>query len=152
MSLSTNLPELAHALAAEAHAGQRRRHGAPYIDHPVAVAAIAQDLAHAVGVPFDDVAIATALLHDVIEDSPDHSEAVVADRLGQEVASRVLHLTKTGKGHEATAAYYGQLMGALPTTRLTKIAGFEWGTGFYINSVPPEQAAAYLREIDVEMR
>ncbi len=32
--------------------------------------------------------------------------------------------------------------------RLTSIAGFEWGTGFYINSVPPEEAAAFLREVD----
>jgi UDPglucose--hexose-1-phosphate uridylyltransferase len=31
--------------------------------------------------------------------------------------------------------------------RLTRIAGFEWGTGFYINPVPPEEAAAYLREV-----
>ena len=31
--------------------------------------------------------------------------------------------------------------------RLTKIAGFEWGSGFYINPVPPEEAAAFLREI-----
>ena len=31
--------------------------------------------------------------------------------------------------------------------RLTKTAGFEWGTGFYINSVPPEEAAAFLGEI-----
>ena len=31
--------------------------------------------------------------------------------------------------------------------RLTKVAGFEWGTGFYINSVPPEDAAAFLREV-----
>lgn len=30
--------------------------------------------------------------------------------------------------------------------RLTHVAGFEWGTGFYINVVPPEQAARYLRE------
>ena len=30
--------------------------------------------------------------------------------------------------------------------RLTHVAGFEWGTGFYINPVPPEAAAAYLRE------
>ncbi|MFH1540683.1 MAG: galactose-1-phosphate uridylyltransferase [Elusimicrobiota bacterium] len=30
--------------------------------------------------------------------------------------------------------------------RLTKIAGFEWGTGFYINPTPPEQAAKFLRE------
>jgi len=30
--------------------------------------------------------------------------------------------------------------------RLTKMAGFEWGTGFYINPTPPEEAAGYLRE------
>lgn len=30
--------------------------------------------------------------------------------------------------------------------RLTKIAGFEWGTGFYINPTPPEEAAAFLRD------
>ena len=32
--------------------------------------------------------------------------------------------------------------------RLTQIAGFEWGTGFYINPMPPEQSAAFLRELD----
>lgn len=31
--------------------------------------------------------------------------------------------------------------------RVSKIAGFEWGTGFYINPVLPEQAAEYLREV-----
>ncbi len=30
--------------------------------------------------------------------------------------------------------------------RLTKVAGFEWGTGFYINPMPPEDAAKFLRE------
>lgn len=30
---------------------------------------------------------------------------------------------------------------------LSKIAGFEWGTGFYINSTPPELAAKYLKEV-----
>mgnify|MGYP003385311741 FL=1 len=34
--------------------------------------------------------------------------------------------------------------------RLTRVAGFEWGTGFYINPVPPEQAAAFLREVAVD--
>lgn len=29
---------------------------------------------------------------------------------------------------------------------LTRVAGFEWGTGFYINPVPPETAASYLRK------
>src|SRR5262245_3994785 len=35
--------------------------------------------------------------------------------------------------------------------RMTRVAGFEWGTGFYINPVPPEQAAAYLREVEVDV-
>jgi UDPglucose--hexose-1-phosphate uridylyltransferase len=30
--------------------------------------------------------------------------------------------------------------------RLTSVAGFEWGTGFYINPVSPEKATQYLRE------
>ncbi|MFN3420919.1 MAG: galactose-1-phosphate uridylyltransferase, partial [Armatimonadota bacterium] len=30
--------------------------------------------------------------------------------------------------------------------RLTRVAGFEWGTGFYINPVAPEAAAEVLRE------
>ena len=33
--------------------------------------------------------------------------------------------------------------------RLTKVAGFEWGTGFYINPVPPEKAAEFLRGTQV---
>jgi len=31
--------------------------------------------------------------------------------------------------------------------RLTHTAGFEWGTGFYINPMPPEDAAAFLRSV-----
>ncbi|HWR83428.1 MAG TPA: galactose-1-phosphate uridylyltransferase [Candidatus Deferrimicrobium sp.] len=32
--------------------------------------------------------------------------------------------------------------------KLTKVAGFEWGSGFYINPTTPEQAAEYLRTVD----
>lgn len=35
--------------------------------------------------------------------------------------------------------------------RMTRIAGFEWGTGFYINAVPPEESAAYLRKVEVDV-
>jgi UDPglucose--hexose-1-phosphate uridylyltransferase len=34
--------------------------------------------------------------------------------------------------------------------RLTRIAGFEWGTGFYINPTSPEEATRFLREVSVE--
>jgi UDPglucose--hexose-1-phosphate uridylyltransferase len=35
------------------------------------------------------------------------------------------------------------------TPRLTRIAGFEWGSGFYINPTPPEVAAETLRDVEV---
>ena len=34
--------------------------------------------------------------------------------------------------------------------KLTRVAGFEWGTGFYINPTPPEDAAVYLRDVMLE--
>ncbi len=33
--------------------------------------------------------------------------------------------------------------------RLTNVAGFERGTGFYINPTPPEEAAKFLREVEI---
>ncbi len=33
--------------------------------------------------------------------------------------------------------------------RLTRVAGFEWGSGFYINPTPPEESAKYLREAGI---
>jgi len=40
--------------------------------------------------------------------------------------------------------YYHWHMEIIP--KLTKVAGFEWGTGFYINPTPPEESAQFLRE------
>ena len=34
--------------------------------------------------------------------------------------------------------------------RITRVAGFEWGSGFYINPVLPEQAAEFLRNVDLD--
>jgi UDPglucose--hexose-1-phosphate uridylyltransferase len=44
--------------------------------------------------------------------------------------------------------YYHWHIEIMPS--LTKSAGFEWGTGFYINPVTPEDAAAFLREVELE--
>jgi UDPglucose--hexose-1-phosphate uridylyltransferase len=43
--------------------------------------------------------------------------------------------------------YYHWHMEIMP--KLTKVAGFEWGTGFYINPTPPEEAARFLKEAAV---
>lgn len=45
---------------------------------------------------------------------------------------------------EAPLAHYHWHIELIP--RLTKVAGFEWGTGFYINPTPPEEAAHFLRD------
>ncbi|KUK79463.1 MAG: Galactose-1-phosphate uridylyltransferase, partial [Mesotoga prima] len=51
------------------------------------------------------------------------------------------------KGMEQSAHYHWHLE-IVP--RLTRVAGFEWGSGFYINPMPPEHAAMYLREVRIE--
>ncbi len=44
--------------------------------------------------------------------------------------------------------YYHWHLEIIP--RLTRVAGFEWGSGFYINPTPPEQAAQFLRETTID--
>ncbi|HEX2797732.1 MAG TPA: HD domain-containing protein, partial [Immundisolibacter sp.] len=53
----------AHAFGAQAHLGQQRKTGEPYIAHPLAVAEILADL------HVDGDTLCAALLHDVIEDT-----------------------------------------------------------------------------------
>lgn len=48
---------------------------------------------------------------------------------------------------EGSNDYYHWHMEIMP--KLTKVAGFEWGTGFYINPTPPEEAAKFLRDAAV---
>ena len=59
----------AYNFASDAHAGQKRKSGEPYITHPLAVANI---LAH---MHMDHQCLMAALLHDVIEDTgvPKHT-------------------------------------------------------------------------------
>ncbi len=77
----------AYKFGAQAHEGQRRVSGEPYISHPVAVAAILADL------HMDHHTIEAALLHDVIEDTPTLKEELIT-RFGQEVAQLVDGVSK----------------------------------------------------------
>lgn len=56
----------------------------------------------------------------------------------------VLH---TSPLHEKTGDYYHWHIELIP--KLTPVAGFQSGTDFYINPVTPEEAAKFLREIDL---
>lgn len=53
----------------------------------------------------------------------------------------VLH---TAPIHDSPMAHYHWHLEVIP--KLTKVAGFEWGTGFYLNPTPPEEAAKFLRD------
>jgi UDPglucose--hexose-1-phosphate uridylyltransferase len=53
----------------------------------------------------------------------------------------VLH---TAPVQESAIVHYHWHLELMP--KLTKVAGFEWGTGFYINPTPPEESAQFLRE------
>lgn len=56
----------------------------------------------------------------------------------------VLHTSPIQEGANEFYHWHVEFM-----PKLTKTAGFEWGTGFYINPTPPEESAKYLREADV---
>lgn len=80
----------AYIFAYDAHDGQFRSSGEPYITHPVAVACILA------GMQLDFEAITAALLHDTIEDTPVTYELVV-ERFGEDVAQLVEGVSKLDK-------------------------------------------------------
>ncbi len=80
----------AYLLAARAHAGQKRKSGEAYLSHPLAVAQILADLR------MDVDTIATALLHDALEDNPITKEEMAAE-IGPAITDLVDGVTKIGK-------------------------------------------------------
>ena len=77
----------AFSYADNAHSGQLRKSGEPYIIHPLAVAEIVAEL------ELDSDSIIAALLHDVIEDTGASHEDI-AKRFGEPVALLVEGVTK----------------------------------------------------------
>jgi RelA/SpoT family (p)ppGpp synthetase len=80
----------AYLFGAQAHDGQKRRSGEPYIFHPLEVARILA------GMHLDSRSIMAAILHDVIEDTPTAKEQVAAD-FGADVADLVDGVSKIGQ-------------------------------------------------------
>jgi RelA/SpoT family (p)ppGpp synthetase len=80
----------AYVYAMKAHGNQKRASGAPYFSHPLEVAAILADMR------LDDATIATALLHDTIEDT-ETTRSEIDAMFGQEIGTLVDGLTKIKK-------------------------------------------------------
>ena len=77
----------AYRMAAKAHSGQRRKSGEPYIVHPLEVARIVASLG------LDEVTVASALLHDAVEDTRIELDDIQR-AFGGEVATIVDGVTK----------------------------------------------------------
>jgi guanosine-3',5'-bis(diphosphate) 3'-pyrophosphohydrolase len=80
----------AYVYAMKAHGAQKRASGAPYISHPLEVAAILTDL------KLDDSTIVAALLHDTVEDT-DVTLAEINKTFGKDIGDLVDGLTKIKK-------------------------------------------------------
>ena len=101
----------AYLFGAEAHDGQRRASGEAYIYHPLAVARILAEM------HMDQKSIISAILHDVIEDTPFVKDQVES-RFGSEVAelvdgvSKLTHIEFASKA-EAQAENFRKMMLAM---------------------------------------
>ena len=72
----------------------------------------------------------------------------ILQRMHQALESPAYNLViHTSPVMESTNEFYHWHIELMP--KLTKVAGFEWGTGFYINPTPPEEAAQFLRDVQV---
>jgi len=92
-----NLVRRAYFFAEQAHDGQQRMSGAPYVTHPLAVACILREM------HMDHQSMAAAMLHDVIEDTGIPRQAI-ANQFGQAVAELVDGVSKLNRIEFSTRA------------------------------------------------
>ncbi|MCY4397984.1 MAG: bifunctional (p)ppGpp synthetase/guanosine-3',5'-bis(diphosphate) 3'-pyrophosphohydrolase [Gemmatimonadetes bacterium] len=88
--LDIDMIRLAYELAEEAHSGQRRASGEPFITHAVEVATLVAELR------LDTASVASALVHDVPEDTVVSIQGI-RELFGDEVGAIVDGVTKIGR-------------------------------------------------------
>lgn len=128
--------ERAIQIAAQAHAGQFDKGGEAYILHPLRVMLRMQSQAERI----------VAVLHDVVEDSPDHSiEALSREGFAPEVIEAIRALTKLpGEGRVAAARRAAEH----PIARLVKLADNAENMDLSRIPNPAEKDFARLKEYE----
>jgi len=88
---NVNIPLLkrAYQFAVEAHSGQKRQSGEPYVEHSLNVSFILAEM------HLDSATLAAALMHDVVEDT-EVTLQEIEEEFGEEVATLVDGVTKLG--------------------------------------------------------
>ncbi len=94
--------------------------------------------------------------HDSAFENIQKHEVVLLSRILKDVLKRINvvlndppfnYIIHTAPINTSNLPYYHWHIEIIP--KLIKVAGFEWGTGFYINPTPPEEATKYLREAEI---
>lgn len=140
----TPMETAAAEFALKAHGDQKRKYtGAPYIEHPAAVADIVRS------VPHTEAMLAAAWLHDVVEDTPvtlDES----GERFGDEVRTLVYWLTDVSRPEDGNRATRKKLdrdhLAAAPAEAQTIKLADMISNGKSIAQHDPEFAVVYRRE------
>jgi 2-iminobutanoate/2-iminopropanoate deaminase len=122
-SANVNFIKKAFDFAEATHRCQKRDEGSPYFEHPCRVALyLAKDMGMG-----DEKVIATALLHDTLEDDGNVTEEVLKERFGEDVAGNVAWLSKARKTgrisrEERDREYYDRLRQAPEDVWRVKVA------------------------------
>lgn len=94
--------------------------------------------------------------HDVYFEDINHEESYSLAKIMKDILTRIKvvlndppynFLIHSSPFYEKDISFYHWHIEIIP--KLTKVAGFEWGTGFYINPTPPEEACKFLREAKI---
>jgi guanosine-3',5'-bis(diphosphate) 3'-pyrophosphohydrolase len=147
-----SLLDKATAFAEKAHEGQFRKggHGIPYVTHPKNVAATLA--AHGVD---DQVVLAAALLHDVVEDCGVTEEEMVAE-FGSEVASVVMEVSDApGSKTKAKKAQIEKAPTMSHRAKLVKLADKLDNVDSLVKSPPgwkPESVKGYVESATMVVR
>jgi len=110
----------AYTVARDAHAGQTRSSGEPYITHPIAVASIVLSM------QLDHHSVMAALMHDVLEDTP-VSRADMVTAFGEEVThivdgvSKLSHLKFRSKQEAQAESFRKMLLAMVSDIRVIMI-------------------------------
>jgi len=113
--------EVARRIATRAHDGQLDKIGVPYIEHPAMVVSFLRAMPEfaALDAQTQSDAVAAAWLHDVLEDTDETAEALLAAGVSERAVSAVVVLTRT---EDLTSDDYYAVIKVLPVPLLVKTA------------------------------
>lgn len=149
-AVAKKLPQtlVALSLARRLHEGQHRKDGAPYIGHPLKVCSTLINY----GID-DDVTLAAALLHDVLEDCGDKlplegAELEVKYQISGEVVDIIRVLTKESSLDDHELSIYFKRIAENPKAALIKLSDRLHNSSTLYN-LSYEKLKKYLRETDM---